>query len=72
MRGPRHQRNTLSVGPIDTGGAPSTPAGRPLTAEDAAEVAAFLISPAASMIRGQTVLVDGGLGTTIRAPRGSS
>ena len=79
--------NTLSVGPIDTelyrtvnaftapdatGGAPSTPAGRPLTAEDAAEVAAFLISPAATMIRGQTVLVDGGLGTTIRAPRGGS
>lgn len=37
-----------------------TPAGRLLTPEDVAEVVAFLCSPAASMIRGQTILVDGG------------
>jgi enoyl-[acyl-carrier protein] reductase III len=38
----------------------SIPAGRLVTPEDVAEVVAFLCSPAASMIRGQTILVDGG------------
>jgi enoyl-[acyl-carrier protein] reductase III len=37
-----------------------TPAGRPLTPEDVANVVAFLCTPAASMIRGQTIVVDGG------------
>jgi len=36
------------------------PAGRLVTAEDVAGVVAFLCSPAAQMIRGQTILVDGG------------
>jgi enoyl-[acyl-carrier protein] reductase III len=36
------------------------PAGRLVTPEDVAEVVAFLCSPAACMIRGQTILVDGG------------
>ena len=36
------------------------PAGRLVTPEDIASVVAFLCSPAASMIRGQTILVDGG------------
>ena len=36
------------------------PAGRLVTPEDVAEVVAFLCSPAGSMIRGQTILVDGG------------
>jgi len=36
------------------------PAGRLVTAEDVAGVVAFLCSPAAQMIRGQTLLVDGG------------
>jgi enoyl-[acyl-carrier protein] reductase III len=36
------------------------PAGRLVTPEDIAGVVAFLCSPAASMIRGQTILVDGG------------
>lgn len=38
-----------------------TPAGRTVTPEDIAKVAAFLCSPAAEMIRGQVVVVDGGV-----------
>ena len=38
----------------------ATPAGRILTPEDVAGVVGFLCSPAASMIRGQTIMVDGG------------
>jgi enoyl-[acyl-carrier protein] reductase III len=37
-----------------------TPAGRLVTPQDVAEVVAFLCTPAASMIRGQVILVDGG------------
>jgi enoyl-[acyl-carrier protein] reductase III len=37
-----------------------TPAGRMLVPDDLARVAAFLCTPAADMIRGQTVVVDGG------------
>jgi enoyl-[acyl-carrier protein] reductase III len=37
-----------------------TPAGRLVTPEDVAGVAAFLCSPAAEMIRGQVLLMDGG------------
>lgn len=37
-----------------------TPAGRLLTSEDVAAVAAFLCSPEAFMLRGQTILLDGG------------
>ena len=73
--------NTLRTGPVDTGllralrgaaagdgpVAPVTPDGRRLTLEQIAETAAFLVSPAASMIRGQSVMVDGGLSTTVRA-----
>jgi enoyl-[acyl-carrier protein] reductase III len=40
--------------------AAATPAGRLVTAEDVAGVVAFLCTPAASMIRGQTIVVDGG------------
>lgn len=36
------------------------PAGRLVTPEDIAGVVAFLCSPAANMIRGQTIMVDGG------------
>jgi enoyl-[acyl-carrier protein] reductase III len=36
------------------------PAGRMLEPDDLAEVVAFLCSPAARMIRGQTIVVDGG------------
>jgi enoyl-[acyl-carrier protein] reductase III len=37
-----------------------TPAGRLARPQDVAEVVAFLCSPAASMIRGQTIVIDGG------------
>jgi NAD(P)-dependent dehydrogenase (short-subunit alcohol dehydrogenase family) len=73
--------NTLRSGPVDTdllrsvrgsaGGegplAPATPTGRRLTLEEIAETAAFLVSPAGAMIRGQIIMVDGGLSTTVRA-----
>jgi enoyl-[acyl-carrier protein] reductase III len=37
-----------------------TPAGRMVEPEDVADVVAYLCSPGAEMIRGQTVIVDGG------------
>ncbi len=40
--------------------AAETPAGRIVTPEDVAQIVAFLCSPAASMIRGQTIIADGG------------
>lgn len=39
----------------------ATPAGRLVTAEDIAELAFFLCSPHASMIRGQVIVIDGGM-----------
>ncbi len=39
---------------------PTTPAGRLVSAEDIANVVAFLCSEEAFMIRGQTIIVDGG------------
>ena len=38
----------------------STPAGRLVTPEDMADVVLFLVSPLASMVHGQTLIVDGG------------
>jgi enoyl-[acyl-carrier protein] reductase III len=37
-----------------------TPAGRMVEPEDLARVVAFLCTPGAAMIRGQTIVVDGG------------
>ncbi len=37
-----------------------TPAGRAVTPQDVAQVVGFLCTPAAEMIRGQTIIVDGG------------
>jgi enoyl-[acyl-carrier protein] reductase III len=45
----------------------NTPAGRLVTPEDVAEIAAFLCTPAASMICGQVIIADGGY--TLIAPR---
>jgi enoyl-[acyl-carrier protein] reductase III len=45
----------------------NTPAGRLVTPEDVAGVVAFLCSPAADMIRGQVIVVDGGY--TLVVPR---
>jgi enoyl-[acyl-carrier protein] reductase III len=44
-----------------------TPAGRLVTPEDVAGVVSFLCSPAAGMICGQTIIVDGGF--TLLTPR---
>jgi enoyl-[acyl-carrier protein] reductase III len=38
----------------------ATPAGRLVTPEDVAELVAFLCTPAANMIRGQVIIIDGG------------
>jgi enoyl-[acyl-carrier protein] reductase III len=72
---PQHIRvNCVSASAVDTDalrqfpnreemlavGTRRTPWGRPLTPEDVAEVVAFLVSPAAEMIVGQTLVVDGG------------
>ena len=45
----------------------NTPAGRLVQPDDVAEVVAFLCSPAAAMIRGQVIVVDGGY--TLIVPR---
>ncbi len=46
--------------------AAATPAGRLVTPEDVAGLALFLCTPAAAMIRGQTIWMDGGLSLPIR------
>ena len=67
--------NTVSGGAVDTDAlkhfpnreeilqdaAKRTPAGRTVTPEDIANVAVFLCTEAANMIRGQTIIVDGGI-----------
>lgn len=53
--------DTLSEEGILDKVAAATPAGRIATPEDIAEVVAFLCTPAAEMIRGQIITVDGGL-----------
>ena len=49
--------------PIDTVLA-KTPKGRPGTAQEMADVAAFLLSPESEYVTGQTIVVDGGLSLT--------
>lgn len=44
----------------------NTPAGRLTTPEDIANVVSFLCSPAAEMIRGQVIVVDGGFTLPVR------
>lgn len=52
--------NALSDNSIISKAVESTPAGRLTKPEDVAGVVAFLCSPAANMIRGQVIVVDGG------------
>lgn len=49
-----------------------TPAGRLLTVQDIANVVTFLCTEEASMIRGQTIIVDGGLSLPIHFRRAPS
>jgi enoyl-[acyl-carrier protein] reductase III len=44
----------------------NTPAGRLVLPQDVAELTAFLCSPAASMIRGQVIVIDGGYTLTAK------
>jgi len=46
--------------------ASATPAGRLVTSEDVAGVVGFLCTPAASMIRGQVIVIDGGFTLPLR------
>jgi len=73
---PRIRVNVVSPGVVDTDAlthfpmrdemldkaSSSTPAGRLVTPEDVAATVAFVTSDAASMITGQTIVVDGGAG----------
>jgi enoyl-[acyl-carrier protein] reductase III len=52
--------NSLSDGSAIEKAVAATPAGRLVSPEDVAEVVGFLCSPAASMICGQVIIVDGG------------
>ncbi len=69
--------NSVAPGWIDTGSATDaerragahTPVGRPGTAREVAEVIAFLASPAASYLTGQSIVVDGG--NTIQEVKGA-
>ena len=46
----------------------TTPVGRMVTPEDVADVVAFLVSDEAYMIRGQTIIVDGGTSIALMPP----
>jgi len=55
----RHFRS-MQDGNVLVSAAGRTPAGRIVTPQDVANVVGFLCTPAAEMIRGQTIVVDGG------------
>ncbi len=50
--------------------AAATPAGRLATPEDVAQVVGFLCSPAAEMIRGEIITIDGALALTMQSSMG--
>jgi enoyl-[acyl-carrier protein] reductase III len=57
--------SSLKDGQVIPRAVANTPAGRLATPEDVAGVVAFLCSPAAAMIRGQVIVVDGGYTLTV-------
>lgn len=59
--------SALSGGKMKERATELTPSGRLVTPEDVAGVVSFLCSPAAAMIRGQIIVVDGGF--TLQTPR---
>lgn len=61
----RHFEAASRAGTLERAGR-DTPAGRLPTPEDVAAVVGFLCSPAAEMIRGQTIVVDGGYTLPVR------
>ncbi len=57
--------SSLKDGQVIPRAVANTPAGRLATPEDVAGVVAFLCTPAAAMIRGQIIVVDGGYTLTV-------
>lgn len=57
--------SSLKDGQVIPRAVANTPAGRLVTPEDVAGVVAFLCTPAAAMIRGQIIVVDGGYTLTV-------
>ena len=77
---PRIRVNAVSGGVVETGAlehfpnreemlriGAANPVGRPVTPDDIAGAVAFLCSPDADMIRGQTLIVDGGYSLLVGA-----
>ncbi|MCC7359129.1 MAG: enoyl-[acyl-carrier-protein] reductase FabL [Anaerolineales bacterium] len=62
---------TISQGGVLAQAVAATPAGRLVTPEDVAELVAFLCTPAARMIVGQTIMQDGGATLPFTAALGS-
>jgi enoyl-[acyl-carrier protein] reductase III len=75
--------NAVSGGVVDTGAldhfpnreemlkaGAANPVGRLVSADDIAGAVAFLCSPDADMVRGQTIVVDGGFSLLVAAPQG--
>ncbi|MGY4290718.1 NAD(P)-dependent dehydrogenase (short-subunit alcohol dehydrogenase family) [Bradyrhizobium sp. LM2.7] len=53
--------NAIAAGPIEESASNRMPLGRPVSVQDVAETAAFLLSPDAAYVTGSVIAVDGGL-----------